>query len=838
MSRCNCCQTDDPCGGFPTAGVTLHQWRGTSQTIVNDLRTYPAWAANDLDRFKDAVLMWKVILWGSGDVAAGTDLCLGQNRRSGKVWVTPADITQPLVGPHDEHSWFNVFEPLQVGTMWKHFLRNGYGDAAKRSVRRVPYPYLDYPLPPDRNTGQPHPNNFTLSWTHNGLSATTDSLPWNATAAQIQGKLETMLTPPPLSFPLIGSGNVSVSGGPMPVPNNSLVIEFTGAFAGQDVAQLTVSGMDGSYGIRTLQNGGFGLNDRQVLRMLPVRCGEACVESSGVQLAQATWQNSGTILVESDLPFEFALVVQCLGCYYSAEFNLWGQYERQSIGWHYCPNEDPVHTGAQPFISTSQFGPDGFDAHIRNESFTADNATGPRDPVCAPEVVYFGDGSFTEALNPRCILNPSNQCDYPHTRLNYRPTADLDRLRWIYGTAFSYWGGWIKRPLTNPLQTTFDQYDFSRATVIWLGGLSLGGIAAYGGWGGAGDEYAIQFPFAVGALDPLIAWLDAGEHVLVLDGGMFPEQFYSALGLGSTVEPDGYYSSGTITAPSLNFRTHASPTRPAPPTWRDVVCSPSGSHPWLTDVDLVDVPTNSAPNELVRVTRKWPRDLFAPPGPGFYDVEVYTTSIPVVSPSGEATILGRVIGDLPNPNPGYSNPFPPVLPVDYPGVVVESSKATFQMTFTHAGSTETTSLLPSAATAAQVKSALEGLSNIGSGLNITGGPLPAEIRIEFTSAATQQQDVNQLAVDNGLLRVDTDREGVAGTINELQVLRQRKVPSRIVISQVNELVDPRGWGNAPISTPPLSEAWEEYAFGFGRGGLSSNGHANFLSNLFTSRLEF
>lgn len=60
-------------------------------------------------------------------------------------------------------------------------------------------------------------------------TATTDPLPWNANAAQVREALE--------GLSLVGTGNVSVNGGPGGL--SPFTTEFTGALAGVDVMQLT-----------------------------------------------------------------------------------------------------------------------------------------------------------------------------------------------------------------------------------------------------------------------------------------------------------------------------------------------------------------------------------------------------------------------------------------------------------------------------------------------------------------------------------------------------------------------------------------------------------------------
>ncbi len=75
-------------------------------------------------------------------------------------------------------------------------------------------------------TGSPTGGSFTLSFG----GETTAPIAFNATAAQVDAALEALST--------IGAGNVACSGPDL--PGGSIVVEFTGALAGQDVALLTI----------------------------------------------------------------------------------------------------------------------------------------------------------------------------------------------------------------------------------------------------------------------------------------------------------------------------------------------------------------------------------------------------------------------------------------------------------------------------------------------------------------------------------------------------------------------------------------------------------------------
>jgi len=82
-------------------------------------------------------------------------------------------------------------------------------------------------------TGSPTGGSFTLDFG----SGTPATVAWNATAAQVQTALESLST--------IGVGDVSCSGGDL--PDNPVVVEFTGNLAATDVDMLTIdtSGLTG-----------------------------------------------------------------------------------------------------------------------------------------------------------------------------------------------------------------------------------------------------------------------------------------------------------------------------------------------------------------------------------------------------------------------------------------------------------------------------------------------------------------------------------------------------------------------------------------------------------------
>ena len=311
-------------------------------------------------------------------------------------------------------------------------------------------------------------------------------------AAGLQSALE--------SLPNIGSGNVSVTvglgGGCEFDMQCGFVIEFLGALANTDFTNgLSVTPGD-VFEPFTIQVGDAAHNHKEIVRLNQV-CETCLVDGPNVT---AEWIN-GRIVVTAAEPLAFALQVRCLGCYYAAEFELWEYYEEREI---VC---SIVEGGRQVWTRMKRWGIDGFDGHLRNEAFPIGGVTTTRFPPCDAEIVYLGDGSFETIVHPR-----SN--DFPEARYTINPTGDVPRLKFLYGTKFSYWGGWIKEVVAGELVTLFDQYDLSRASVLFLGGLNS-----------TADFYLTnQFawdvlPFQAGTLQPLIDWLDLGDKLLVLEIG-------------------------------------------------------------------------------------------------------------------------------------------------------------------------------------------------------------------------------------------------------------------------------------------------------------------------------
>lgn len=76
-------------------------------------------------------------------------------------------------------------------------------------------------------TGTPTGGTFTLTYS----GQTTSALAYNATAAQVQAALEALSN--------IGAGDVSCTGGPL--PGTAIAVQFRGALAATNVAQMTTT---------------------------------------------------------------------------------------------------------------------------------------------------------------------------------------------------------------------------------------------------------------------------------------------------------------------------------------------------------------------------------------------------------------------------------------------------------------------------------------------------------------------------------------------------------------------------------------------------------------------
>lgn len=522
---------------------------------------------------------------------------------------------------HMPHDFQNFFEPLNVGTTWHGRLRNGYGDHLKRGLHVAPASEF---WNPDINSV------FELFFFDGTTTESTGTLDVLLDAPAIQAALE--------SLPNIGSGNVSVTSIGSPF---EFLIEFIGTLANTDFgAGVLISPVD-VFNSSVIQRGDATHNQQETIHL--IRFCETCVADSPNITAE--FNEDGQIVVTAGEPLAFALQVRCLGCYFATEFEMWDMFERQDV---VCepPDEGEAFSG-QVWVRMKRFGPDAFDAHLINEAFPIDGDTVPRLPPCDAEIVYLGDGAFSNILHQRCNetgFPPVMVCDYPGHRYTINPTGDIVRLKELYGTKFSYWGGWISgRNGSNELLTRFDEYDLSRASVLFLGGLNASSdlyVDNQFGW-----ELST---FAAGALDGLIAWLALGGKTLVLDGGFFPEALLTALGLATVVHPEGE----PVGTDTLISDTQIGPA--TPPDFEHAHVSTTGlTHPFIDGV--TDIFTPSHEGTLGGTS-------------GAMDTRIYTSSIRCLTIGGDAIVIGQLVGEFLQGLTGI--PYT-VLPFNYPAVAVE-----------------------------------------------------------------------------------------------------------------------------------------------------------------------
>lgn len=768
-------------------GVVQEGVAGVSPEIQLLTRKPGVWDDLQLDKWQNAVWMWRIVVLNTGDVVDDTELCLAQNRRAHRPWTAPAGGVDGFTAE---------YEPLQVGTTWQGRIRTGYGEPIKRSIR--------------------------------------ESSP-------------------------------------------------------ADVAE----------------NGCDDLNNVDL------------------SVAKADFNaDDGTVSLTASRPFEFALQIECLGCHYAQEFALWGEGEQGLLrftgiynlgdtgqGAGLCPNWSEEYSNT-PYLAVRPFGVDGVDGHLRREAFFADGGVMARETVCTPDVVLLGDGCYVEQylsakFDPKTCAPGVTPCPN-EPRLEYlleQSVSGLHRLKSLYGSDFSYWGGWIDYVASRAagmIVTRFEEYDLTDVKVLFLGGLMAGSMGALAGKFGDTSRYQrgsdlVNFDFAPGSLESLKRWLDQGERVLVLDGGIWPQKFFAGLGLSSTVEPFGDYipDGGSVTDNTLNFRQWGPELPSVPPSSFQELYVEAVPHPFTTNVgSAIDTGGNAVlvsdftfsgqgiagqppgtghvTRGLITLSQKWPFDMETKPAAG---LRSYTSAVPVVTPGPDADVIGRVKGSVPVA-PFLIGPTYVTVPVDYPGIVCETWKGSFRLRFDHNGTVETTVVLPPNATAGQVQAELALLANIGPGFpSVLGGPLPNPITITFDTALTQLQDVNELEVlDSGCWSIETYSDGVPGSGNEVQRLIREHVPSRAIVSQVTELIAPDGWGKnwdtvsaGDIGTPgggalPVGQTgyegqpyqkvvtlsgcslvpltfYDKRGYGWGL-GLSSTAAAQFLLNLRDRRTEW
>lgn len=620
---------------------------------------------------------------------------------------------------------------------------------------------------------------------------------------------------------------------------------------------------------------------------------------------------TGEINVTTSLPFEFVFQIRCIGCYYSPQFSLWGVYESSKYRHTsiYDINESNVYepTGALscrlpnfcrnwaerysnvPHLFRQKIGIDGYDAStVQDECFT-DGVTATRPVDCVPDVVYLGGGFWLESFFSRsynqysctpgsgiqlnCLQKPRREYSVEHC------VGAIDRLRAIYKEKFGYWGGWIDEDsLTlGYIRCRFDKYDLTGVKVLFLGGLPIGRVPqknvfagspnGLGGGGGGGvlsdepgDDFfggsncwnnVLSLSFEPGTLEPLKKWLNQGGGVLVVDGGAFPYNFFTELGIDSTVEQPACYSLGSVTPNTVNgswFTTPAwGPENPVytdpdavKPLFKACYVEPV-SHPFTTAVahgiddndDPVYVPDSSdtgifgssiagvplgGPNlpqrGLINISQKYPNS-YQGSGSGYtcnhFNIGLkpssallaYTTCLPKVTPSSNAVILGRVKGEM--PVAPFGGPTVNTITIDYPCIAAETWKAKFTIKyFDDIGNEYETAELDFHATASDIKTALEAIPAIGNGLIVTGGPLPTSVTIEFATTATTGSLQNLMTCSTNSFLIERIRAGGIG--NDIQRIDRIGNPSRVIVASISELVEPDAWGDnwasvSAISTP-------------------------------------
>lgn len=284
---------------------------------------------------------------------------------------------------------------------------------------------------------------------------------------------------------------------------------------------------------------------------------------------------------------EYSLVAICVCC-------------EQSIGETWWNWRELTHT----------YKPTTHDSLHRDARCCVEDVSALRPAACAPDIVLFDGGIRDNAV----IDNPN---------------LDIDGLRAIYGTAASFWGAW---PIVAPSPGN-DQYDLSRANMIWLGAFS--GLQVLTN---TDPTYTAQHTFNSGDLDVFKDWLALGNKLLVLDWGRCNDGLLAALGIDCHVEE----ASNPTTIPSLNWD-------------QDAVSFPifCGAIPAI--VPQAHLLTTGISDSLIAFRTRT-----------FSGVTISLTFVPVVTPSADAVILGRCQGDLSLDASGGN-----CTAVDYPAVVLE-----------------------------------------------------------------------------------------------------------------------------------------------------------------------
>lgn len=330
-----------------------------------------------------------------------------------------------------------------------------------------------------------------------------------------------------------------------------------------------------------------------------------------------------SINVATSMPIRFNLELWCFTCNMTpAEFpNLWDRIQTNNELSNYPNNNVTFLDISSPHsaVHLDDFCCDESDVDSPNSN-------------CEPDVV-----AMTCERLVGTVVN------------GYRShILDIDRLQNFYGNVFSFWRSnwyntadelsiWLYGDGLGNLTTGFHRYRLDRAKVLWLGSMrTVNDPDPF-------PSYAHTFPFASGSLDQLKEWLDSGDKLLVADGGVWPEQFFGTLGLDCSIETIG---GPTFTRPSLNWDQH--PFYDGPPTDsffpKQSLPVPSQVRIEAQSHPLTDGVTGSLAVINYTIT-------------GGY--RYYTTVAPVVTPSTDGIVIGRVRGHIED------------VDVDYPAMVLE-----------------------------------------------------------------------------------------------------------------------------------------------------------------------
>ena len=142
----------------------------------------------------------------------------------------PGDLTNPIPGfdPGTQDWTISLDSPLPV--IARSVSIDGYTEGAGEGEPFLYPTSISSAIQTVSILGSPTGGSFTLSTSSPLPPGTTAAIPFTADASTVQGALAA----------IIGDGNVSVTGGPL--PNNSLNITFQGVYAHEPIPDLTATG--------------------------------------------------------------------------------------------------------------------------------------------------------------------------------------------------------------------------------------------------------------------------------------------------------------------------------------------------------------------------------------------------------------------------------------------------------------------------------------------------------------------------------------------------------------------------------------------------------------------